>query len=117
MHLLTTASLRAMARLAPEQQWDVRRFRPNLVVDVEGDDFVEDAWVGCGLRVGDVQLEVIKRTSRCSMVGRPQPDGIAADRDVVRTLRDHHELKLGVHARVVVGGRIEVGARVEILEG
>ena len=117
LHLLTTASLRGMARLAPDRQWDARRFRPNLVVEVAGDDFVEDAWVSRRLRVGDVQLEVIKRTSRCSMVGRPQPHGIEADRDIIRTLRDHHELKLGVHARVVVGGRIEVGARVELLEG
>ena len=117
LHLLTTASLRAMARRAPGRQWDERRFRPNLVVEVDGDGFVEDAWVGRRLRIGDVELHVIKRTSRCSMVGRPQPDGITADRGVVRALRDHHDLKLGVHARVVVGGRIAVGARVEILEG
>lgn len=117
VHLLTTASLRAMGRLAPERQWDERRFRPNLVVDADGDDFVEDGWVGRRLRIGDAELEVIKRTSRCSMVGRAQPAGIDADQELVRALRDHHELKLGVHARVVAGGRIEVGARVELLEG
>lgn len=114
VHVLTTAALRAMAVAAPGQQWVERRFRPNLVIDVDGDGFVEDGWVGGHLRIGEVVLEVFKATTRCSMIGRAQPE---ADREVIRAVRDHHGLKLGVHARVVVGGRIEAGAGVERVEG
>lgn len=117
VHLLTTAALRAMAAVAPEQQWVERRFRPNLVIDLDGDGFVEDGWVGGRLRIGEVVLDVFKPTTRCSMIGRPQPDGVGADREVIRAVRDHHGFKLGVHARVVAGGRIEVGAGVERVEG
>lgn len=117
VHLLTIASLRAMAAVAPAQQWELRRFRPNLVVEVDDDGFVEDGWIDGRLRVGEVVLEPFKATSRCSMIGRSQPAGVAADRDVIRAVRDHHGFNLGVHARVVVGGRIEVGARVERDEG
>lgn len=118
VHLLTTASLRAMAAAAPAQQWDVRRFRPNLLLDIDADGFVEDEWMGSRLRVGpEVVLEVFKPTTRCSMTGRAQPDGVEADREVMRALHRHHRFKLGVHARVLAPGRVEPGARVERVEG
>lgn len=115
VHLLTTASLRAMEALAPAQQWDPRRFRPNVVVDV-GDEsgFLEDDWVGRRIRIGEVELEVIKRTSRCAMVARSQPGGIRRDLEVIRSLRAHHRLHLGVHARVVAAGTVRRGDRVEV---
>lgn len=117
VHLLTTATLRAMAGAAPDQQWDLRRFRANVLIEVDGDSFAEDEWVGSRVRIGEVELEVFKRTSRCSMVAREQPGGVVRDPDVVRSLRAVHDLKLGVHAAVVTGGRIEEGARVERVGG
>lgn len=115
LHLLTTASLRAMEALAASQQWDARRFRPNVVVDA-GDErgFVEDDWVGGRLRLGEVEVEVVKRTTRCSMIGRAQPGGIRRDPEVIGTLRSHHDLTLGVHARVVVPGAVRRGDPVDI---
>jgi hypothetical protein len=117
VHLLTTATLRAMAAVAPEQQWNPRRFRANVVIDADGDSFVEDEWVGTRVRLGEVELEVFKRTSRCSMVAREQPGGLVRDADVVRSLRAVHDLKLGVHAAVATGGRLDVGCGVERVGG
>lgn len=117
VHVVTTASLRAMASRAPGHQWDARRFRPNLVLDVDGEGFVEDGWLGALLRIGEVVLAPYKRTTRCSMIGRPQPGGLDRDPAVVRAVRDHHGYTLGVHARVVAGGPVAVGARVEHIEG
>src|SRR4051794_35447329 len=71
VHVLTTASLRGAAALYGEGAWDVRRFRPNLLLDVDGDGFPEEAWTS--IAVGDVRLEVYKRTTRCAMTARAQP--------------------------------------------
>lgn len=111
LHLLTTASLRAGAALHPAGTWDARRFRPNLVIDVAGDEaeFVEDAWTN--VRVGAVELEIYKRTTRCVITARAQP-GIPDDLGVTRALARNRSAKLGVYARVTSPGTIAAGALV-----
>ena len=56
--LLTTASLRTGAGLYPAGDWDVRRFRPNLLVDVgaNADGWVEDTWCGDTVHIGSAVL-------------------------------------------------------------
>jgi uncharacterized protein len=107
-HLLTTASLRAAEALRPESAWDVRRFRPNAVLDVAGEGFVEDAWVGRAVGVGDAVAEPFMPTVRCALPTRAQP-GLAKDPDIARTLRDGHDLNLGVYCNVSVAGRVRLG--------
>ena len=110
VHLLTTGSLRAAAALHPAGTWDLRRFRPNLVIEADGDGFLEDTWEG--VRIGDVELEIYKRTTRCVLTARSQP-GLDDDLDVPRTLARNRNAKLGVYARVSVGGSIDAGADVD----
>ncbi len=62
--------------------WDMRRFRPNVVIDGTG----EDDWVGSTLRLGDAVVDVSKQIDRCVMTTRPQPGGIERDLDVLRTI-------------------------------
>ena len=31
---------------------DVRRLRPNVLIDCGGDGLIEDSWIGAGLRLG-----------------------------------------------------------------
>ena len=52
------------------RQWDIRRFRTNVVVTGEG----EDDFVGSTIQLGSCVLDVTKRIDRCIMVTRPQPD-------------------------------------------
>lgn len=100
LHLLTSAEL---------GEWDVRRFRPNVVVD--GIDSL-DGLVGERLALGSsVVVEIVERTKRCAMPTMAQP-GIAKDVEVSRTLARERELRLGVYARVVTPGRLEVGASI-----
>jgi uncharacterized protein YcbX len=108
--VLTTASLRTAAALHPDGTWDVRRFRPNVLLDVDGDGWVEDFWVGHHLRVGTVTLLPIQPCTRCTMVTRSQP-GLDADVDVFRTLARHHGGLLGVWSDVVVPGILSLGDR------
>ena len=109
IHVLTTASLAAMRAQAPQADFDVRRFRPSIVVDSDdADGLVELGWLGGTLHAGAVELRLEIPTIRCSMPTRVQP-GLAADADVLRTIRAHAERCLGAYAEVAQGGRVEVG--------
>lgn len=110
---LTTASLRAGAVHQPSGDWEPRRFRPNLLVDVEGDAWVEDAWLGRALRVGSAVLIPVEGCIRCTMVTREQP-GLQADRDVFRTLARHHGARFGVWCDVTTPGRVAAGHVVSV---
>jgi uncharacterized protein YcbX len=92
--------------------WDVRRFRPNVVVDAP----TADVLVGHRVRIGSVELDVVKKIDRCVMIIRPQPGGIERDVDVFRRVRDERGLCMAVGALVVHPGQLEVGDRLEVID-
>ncbi|RNM11504.1 MOSC domain-containing protein [Nocardioides pocheonensis] len=106
--IVTTASLRTGAAHHPRGTWDVRRFRPNVLIDVDGDGWLEDSWVGHHVEVGSVTLRPLQPCVRCTMVTRPQP-GLEADVEMFRTLARHHGGLFGVWSDVVAPGRLSVG--------
>src|SRR5213080_2068280 len=54
VHLLTTATLDRLRELYPQGRFEVRRFRPNVVVQLGSSEksFAENAWVGRTLAIG-----------------------------------------------------------------
>ena len=114
--VLTTSSLHAGWVLHPDGVWDPRRFRPNLLVDLDldGEGWVEDGWVGRTLRIGSVRLQPTEQCVRCTMVTRAQP-GLEGDVDVFRTLARHHGARFGVWTDVLTTGRIAVGDATAVL--
>jgi uncharacterized protein YcbX len=116
VHLVTTAALDRLHALAPESRFDVARFRPNLVIQtVNGDDgFVEDAWSGRTLLIGDeVRLRIAGPCSRCVMTTLPQRT-LPKDPNVLRTIVKHNQGNLGVLASVDRGGHIARGDTVVV---
>jgi uncharacterized protein YcbX len=114
VHVLTTASLRAATALHPEGDWDIRRFRPTAVLDVAGDGFVEDAWVGQHVGLGDgVVVDPFMPTIRCAMITRAQP-GLAKDADIARSLQQEHGLNLGLYCAIGTPGTVAVGDEVRV---
>jgi len=120
--LMTTASLRAAQALHPDGDWDDRRFRSTLLLEVEGDGFAEQEWVGKSLRIGDVELSIAAPTPRCVMVTLAQQE-LGEDANLLRTLAKHNRLDvlgtglyacLGVYASVAKAGRVAVGDAVEV---
>lgn len=109
VHVLSTATLRAVAAERPDLDWAIARFRPNVVVDAPGDERIEDDWVGRRLSVGEVELEVVKRCDRCVMVTRPQAGGVDRQLDVLRHLSRVAGGNLGVLARVRRPGTARAG--------
>src|SRR5262249_18306463 len=101
---------------APGSDFDVRRFRPNLVVAVGPDvpgAFPEQAWLGRKLRVGDVELQVTQSCPRCVMVTRDFAD-LGTDRQVLRTILRHADQHVGVYATVTTTGNLETGTSVSL---
>src|SRR2546427_4120264 len=56
VHLLTTATLDRLQQLYPQGRFEIPRFRPNIVVAPASaeKDFIENAWVGHTLAIGDI---------------------------------------------------------------
>jgi uncharacterized protein YcbX len=95
---------------------DVRRFRPNLVIDAPDttDPFPEFAWVDRTLRIGDVELRIETECPRCVMITRGFAD-LPEDRSVLRRVVRDAGQNLGVYASVVTPGRLETGDEVTIV--
>ncbi len=115
LHLLTTASLDALARLNPDSAWDARRFRPNFLIEtVEGvEGLVESGWGGHGLRVGALRLKCEMPAPRCSMTIQAQRD-LPKDPRVLRTIVKAGQ-NLGFYANVESPAFVSVGDEVELL--
>jgi uncharacterized protein YcbX len=115
IHLLTTATLRTLARLAPESFWDPRRFRPNLFVETDGaEGYPELEWIGRRLRVGAATIEIGGGCPRCVMVTQPVED-VPEDHGVMRALVRETRHTAGIYARVVEEGEVRLGDEVRIL--
>jgi hypothetical protein len=115
VHLLTTASLDALARLNPDSAWDARRFRPNFLVEtapgVEG--LVEAGWGGRSLRVGALRLKCEMPAPRCAMTIQAQRD-LPKDPRVLRTIVRAGQ-NLGLYASVESPAFVSAGDEVELL--
>ena len=116
VHLLATTTLDRLGRFYPQGRFDIARFRPNIVVKPLGGEepFVEDAWVGHTLAIGnDVRLSITGPCGRCVMTTLAQED-LPSDRGILRTAVRHHRANVGVYATVVRGGTIRRGDRVRL---
>lgn len=72
VHLCATASLRDLQRRLPRERLAMSRFRPNIVVTTS-EAWSENSW--SRVSTGEVDLEVAKLCSRCSVIGIEQVMG------------------------------------------
>ena len=116
IHLLTTATLDRLRELYPQGRFEARRFRPNIVVEPATGEksFVENAWIGHTLAIGDeVRLNITGACPRCVMTTLPQGD-LPYDPGILRAIAQHNEVNVGVYATVLSGGRIRRGDQVKL---
>jgi uncharacterized protein YcbX len=99
----------SLLSLATIVDWPLRRFRANVVLDGSG----EDALVRSRVGLGDAELDVRMRITRCVMVTRPQPEGvdgrIEKDLDVLRTIHRERDSCVAIGATVATPGRFAIG--------
>lgn len=93
----------------------MNRFRPNIVVS-GGPAYVEDSWNR--IRVGDVELAVVKPNARC-VVTTIDKETLEKSKEPLRTLEKYRRHKLGaIFGQNVIPlnkGRIQLGMTVEVL--
>jgi hypothetical protein len=120
IHLVTTSTLSALQKVYTNGRFDVRRFRPNILVETgEQQSFVENGWVGRKIATGDnILLEVLIPCARCVMTTLPQGD-LPQDPGILRTAAQQNAVTIepgkqkmpgvGVYAKVLQGGYIRRG--------
>ncbi|MEK6282823.1 MAG: MOSC N-terminal beta barrel domain-containing protein [Acidobacteriota bacterium] len=116
IHVLTTASLDAMAQFNQAANWNVRRFRPNFLIKTEAgiEGLAESTWAGKTLRIGSVELKCEIPTVRCGMTMQAQHD-LPKDASVLRSIVKDADQNLGVYASVITTGTVNEGDPVELL--
>jgi len=118
MMLITEASLNDLnTRL--EQPVSMRRFRPNLVVDGEA-PYAEDNWRR--IRIGEVEFEGVKNSSRCIFTTIDPDTGIKNPAiEPLRTLSQYRRrpeggVYFGQNLIPRSGGVVRVGDEIEVLK-
>ncbi len=116
LSLITTQTVSEVGRLVG-RELEVQRFRPNLLVDVDGEDaFKEDGWLGRVLRIGGFRMRVDQRDPRCVMVN---VDPVSTERDarVLRTIARERDNYVGVYGSTVSPGPVAIGDPVMLEPG
>jgi len=113
--IMSQQSLATMNQLEGESRFDVRRFRPNLLVDIPDTNhpFPEQAWVGKTVSLGSVQLKIDMTCPRCSMTTHGFDD-LPRDTEIMRKLVNHSDGNLGIYASVQSPGKISLEDHIEI---
>ena len=117
--ICTTASLDDLNRRAGTKL-PMNRFRPNIVIAGE-EPWSEDGWQR--LKVGAVEIDLVKPCARCVVTTIDQAQGIKMGREPLRTLAKFHFLQVPGISGAIFGqnaipralGRIAVGDPVQVL--
>ena len=105
-------SRQTIIRIAEESetQEDPLRFRPNLVLDLEGGEaFDELNWVGRILRVGNAARIAITQVDQRCMIITLDPASAKPSPAVLRCVAQAHKQCAGVYATVLTPGEVRVG--------
>jgi uncharacterized protein YcbX len=98
---------------ASGQAPDIRRFRPNIVIDIgQSEPFSEDQWVGKTIIFGDAEdspaIQVTLRDVRCAMINL-NPDTAQSDPVVLKTVAKLNQICAGVYGTVIRPGELVAG--------
>lgn len=114
-HIITTATLNHMKSLLPDADWDVRRFRPNIVIETDEADkgLVEQGWIGRRMRIAESRIDCTATAPRCGAVTRKQ-QGLDFDKSMLRTIVAAVDQNLGIYGSISNEATLAVGDTVYI---
>jgi uncharacterized protein YcbX len=116
LHILTTSTIDTFRSLYPSGRYEVRRFRPNIVVKTDAPGFAENEWIGKTIAIGDeVKLAITGPCPRCVMTTLPQAD-LPKDPGILRAAVQHNGAGIGVYAETIQSGVIRQGDKIVVLD-
>ena len=112
-HVLSTSTLDTLRAAYPQGRFEMRRFRPNIVAQLNEreEGFVENGWTGGTLALGDISLSVTGACSRCVMTTLSQGD-LPQDLGILKTAAKQNGANVGAYASVAKSGAVRRGDRV-----
>lgn len=113
--VMTTSAMDALRAALPSSVIDERRFRPSVMVETNDVGHVEFSWKAKRAQMGTAVVEFLDPCPRCVMVTQPVNDNIGQDRDILRHIVRDLDQNLGVYARIVTPGVVNVGDAVTFL--
>jgi len=117
LNVLTTATLDALAKASPESRVDVRRFRPNFVIETEPgiSGYVDAEWAHRRLRLGELEIEGAIPCMRCVMVTHGFAD-LPKDPKILRAIVREANQNVGLYAKPAGSARVRVGDEVVLAD-
>lgn len=114
VHLLTSATLAALARHYPAGRFEAPRFRPNILVDCgEAVGFIEQGWHERVVAIGEVRLGFEEDTERCVMTTLPQGE-LPQDPGILKAVSEANRRFAGINLKVLRPGRFRLGDAVRL---
>jgi uncharacterized protein YcbX len=109
LHLVTAATLRQLNAWYSASDWDVRRFRPNLVIETEPglEGLLEQDWIDKRLSIAGVAVACIGTTPRCGAITRAQ-DVLRCDKGMLRTIAQQADQTVGAYCTMSAPGVVSV---------
>jgi uncharacterized protein YcbX len=113
VHITVAASLRALGESlgAPV---DLRRFRPNIHVELDAEPWAEHDWIGRRLRVGAAELAIVEGCERCAIPTR-DPDTQDKWPQLLRLLAAERATTFGLIARALAPAVVREGDHATLL--
>jgi uncharacterized protein YcbX len=112
--LVTVEATRAALERELGTELDLRRFRPNVHLELDAPPWAEHGWEGGTLHfAGGTVLRILHPCVRCAI---PTRNPVTQEKwpGLLRHLDAHHETVFGINARVLQSGRIAAGEELEI---
>ena len=108
--VMSTSAMRSLRSAVPDSIVDIRRFRPNLVVDTDDEPgHPELGWAGRRFRIGGAEIEIVNDCPRCAAITKEISPDIPTDRAILRHVVRDLGQAVGAYARVITPGRVAVG--------